>query len=301
MGHAHHDHPHAETAAPTSGRVLWLGLLITAGFALVEALAGWWSSSLALMGDAGHMLTDASALGIGALAARFSRIGPNRRYSYGLKRAELVGALINVLFMYAVVGLIAVAALRRLNDPVAVDAITVVGIGLLGLLVNVIVAWLLHRGEQTLNTRGAMLHVMGDLLGSLAAVVAGLVILGTNWMPIDPILSLLVCALIVVSSTRLLLSALNVVMAAVPDGLDLDDITQAMEACDPAVHNVHHVHVWALSSSTTALSAHVEVDDLTRWPAIQTAIASCLERRFSIDHPTLQPELRSASAVCRPC
>lgn len=301
MGHEHHHHSTGHHPPPASSRVLWVGLLITLGFAGVEAMAGWWASSLALLGDAGHMLTDAMALGIGALAARLAQVGPNRRYSYGLKRAELVGALVNVLFMYAVVALVAFSAVQRLADPAVVDAGTVVAVGLIGLMVNVLVAWLLHRGERTLNTQGALLHVMGDLLGSLAAILAGLVILWTGWMPIDPLLSLFVCALIVVSSTRLLLSALNVVMAAVPRELDLDEIVQAMRRADSAVRNVHHVHVWRVSSASTALSAHVELDDLRQWPAIQQAISACLEEHFQIDHPTLQPELHRPSVVCASC
>ena len=143
-----HDHPnhHHDHGSHGAGRTLWLALALTLGFAAVEAVAGWWAGSLALLGDAGHMLTDAAALGIGAVAARLSALGPTRRLSYGWKRAELVGALVNVLFMYAVVVLVAWSALRRLGNPVDVDASAVILVGSLGLGINLLVAWLLHRG-----------------------------------------------------------------------------------------------------------------------------------------------------------
>jgi cobalt-zinc-cadmium efflux system protein len=298
-----HDHPnhHHDHGSHGAGRTLWLALALTLGFAAVEAVAGWWAGSLALLGDAGHMLTDAAALGIGAVAARLSALGPTRRLSYGWKRAELVGALINVLFMYAVVVLVAWSALRRLGNPVDVDASAVILVGSLGLGINLLVAWLLHRGEQTLNTQGALLHVMGDLLGSLAAVTAGVIIWATGWLPIDPLLSLFVCALIVVSSTRLLLNALNVVMAGVPRGLDLAEIQAAMQDAHPSIADVHHVHVWSVSSETIALSAHVEMQTMNDWPAVLAAIRHRLHQAFDIDHPTLQPEVAAVDRDCVRC
>ncbi|WP_348675034.1 cation diffusion facilitator family transporter [uncultured Abyssibacter sp.] len=302
MSHSHsHSHSHDDHAGHAAGRMLWLGLALTLSFAAVEAAAGLWADSLALLGDAGHMLTDSAALGIGAVAAKLATRGPTPRLSYGWKRAELVGALINVLFMYAVVALVGWSAIHRLIEPVNVDAPAVVLVGVLGLAVNILVAWLLHRGEQTLNTQGALLHVMGDLLGSLAAVAAGLIILATDWMPIDPLLSLFVCALIVFSSTRLLLNALNVVMEGVPGGMNLREIERAMRDADAAVENVHHIHVWAVSSRTIALSAHVEMADMDRWPAALTAIRRRLHDEFGIDHPTLQPEPRASAQRCRSC
>ncbi len=288
----HHDHRHAHHHhhAPSSTRTLLLALLVTIGFAVVEAVTGWLANSLALIGDAGHMLTDSLSLAVGALAAWIAERPATPRLSFGWQRAELVGALVNVVFMYAVVGFIVVAAVGRLLDPAVVEGGSVLLVGTLGLLVNLFVAWLLSRGEQTLNTRGAMLHVLGDLLGSFAAVASGAVVLLTGWMPIDPVLSLLICVLILVSSTRLLVDTLRMVMAGVPAGIDLDEIAEAIRTIDDTITGVHHLHVWEVSSKSIALSAHVELDHLERWESVLRRVAAMLKARFGIDHPTLQPE-----------
>lgn len=285
MSHSH-DHDHG----PSSQKILFIGLLITLVFAFVEVIAGWMANSLALMGDAGHMLTDSASLGIGAVAAWLSRKPATKRHSYGLQRTEVIGALINVLFMYAVIAAIVVSAIGRLQHPVDVEPTTVILIGSLGLVVNVLVAWLLHRGEQNLNVRGAMLHVMGDLLGSVAAVAAGMIIWVTGWMPIDPLLSLLICILIAVSSTRLLLESLHVVMEGVPSEIDTQEVEKAVLNCDAEIIEVHHIHIWAVSSKSTAMSAHIVIEKMDKWPQILAQVNELLNERFRIDHATLQPE-----------
>ena len=216
---AGHDH-----GRQSSTRTLLIALVVTTGFAIVEAITGWLANSLALIGDAGHMLTDSMALAVGALAAWAAKRPATAKLSYGWQRTEVLGALFNVVFMYVIVAFIVVAAIQRLIDAPDVEGGSVLLVGTLGLLVNIGVAWLLSRGEQTLNTRGAMLHVMGDLLGSVGAVGSGIVVLATGWMPIDPILSLLICVLIVISSTKLLIETLRVVMAGVPPGISLSAI-----------------------------------------------------------------------------
>ena len=216
---AGHDH-----GRQSSTRTLLIALVVTTGFAIVEAITGWLANSLALIGDAGHMLTDSMALAVGALAAWAAKRPATTTLSYGWQRTEVLGALFNVVFMYVIVAFIVIAAIQRLIDAPNVEGGSVLLVGTLGLLVNIGVAWLLSRGEQTLNTRGAMLHVMGDLLGSVGAVGSGIVVLATGWMPIDPILSLLICVLIVISSTKLLIETLRVVMAGVPPGISLSAI-----------------------------------------------------------------------------
>ncbi len=281
----------AHSHASTSSRSLLLALFLTAGFALVELVGGLLANSLALLGDAGHMATDAAALGLGALAALLSRRGASQRYSFGLQRAEVLGALINVLFMYGVVAAIAMAAFARLREPEPVAGLSVMLVAGAGLLINLLVLHILHRGEQTLNIRGAMLHVLGDLLGSVAAIVAGAVIWWTGWTPIDPLLSLLICAVILMSSTRLLLESLHVVMEGVPAGLSLTQVGKHMAAADPEVLSVHDLHIWTLSSQTPALSAHVVVRNLAGWPRILARLREDLHHQFGIDHVTLQPEV----------
>ena len=243
---------HGQTS---SQKTLLLALGVTLGYAEVEAVGGWLANSLALMGDDGHMLTDALALAAGALAAWLATRPATDRHSYGLQRAEVVGALFKVPFMDGVVAAIVVSAIGRFQEPREVQFGSVLLIGTIGLAINIFVAWLLNRGEQTLNTRGAMLHVMSDLLGLVAAIAAGLVICLTGWMPIDPLLSLL----ILISSTRLLLEALQVVMEDVPKEVELVALRQAMYDPHPAIRDVHHVHVWTASSNTRALSAHIEL------------------------------------------
>jgi len=283
-----HDHVHHRTGTGHVKPLIW-SLLLTLSFALVEAVAGWWSGSLALLGDAGHMTTDSLSLGLGVVAGFLARRPAGARYSYGWGRAEVLAALANALFMLAIIAAIALAAIARLQAPRPVAGGAVIGVAALGLLVNLLVFRVLHRGEQTLNIRGALLHVLGDLLGSAAALTAGLVIVLTGWTPIDPILSLLICALILVSALRLLREALRVVMEGVPANVNLPAVGQAMAGVD-GVLSVHDLHIWQLDSSTVSLSAHVVINDLTGWPGVLDGLRDVLIQRFGISHITLQPE-----------
>ena len=209
--HSHNHHHHAD-AGP---RLIW-ALVLTLGFAAVEAATGFWSGSLALLGDAGHMVTDSASLGLAAFAVWLSRRPPSRQHTYGLGRVETLAALLNVVFMVLVVVAISVAAINRFLEPATVNGEAVTLVAVVGLLINIGVAWLLMHGEQTMNTRGALLHVLGDLLGSVAALVAGAVIVYTGWTPIDPLLSLLICLLVLGSSLRLLREVLQALLEGVP-------------------------------------------------------------------------------------
>ena len=285
--HSRHSHAHVHGAG---GRTLFLALIFTIGFAAVEAVAGWWSGSLALLGDAGHMVSDAFALGFAAVAARISQRPPTQRHSYGMGRAEVIAAMVNGVFMLAVVIGIVLEAIERFTAPTPVAGGVVMLVAAVGLAVNVIVMWTLARGEKSLNVRGAMLHVMGDLLGSLAALASGAVIWFSGWTLIDPILSVFICVLILISSLRLLREALHVLMEGVPPHLDLNEVGEAMAAADPRVQSVHDLHIWSLSSGRAALSAHVVLDDMANWEAVLSAMHRLLHERFGIDHVTLQPE-----------
>ncbi len=287
----HHDHAHAHRPAPGDG--LHWALTLTLAFALVEALGGWWAGSLALLGDAGHMFSDAVALGIAGLAAWFSRRPPSARHSYGLMRAEVIAALLNGLLMLAVVTGIVVEAIQRIQQPRPVSGLTVVAIASAGLVINVIAALALSRGERDMNTRAALLHVTGDLLGSVAALIAGAVIYYTGWVPIDPILSLVICALILYSTLRLLRDALNVLMEGVPPHLDLNAVGRSLAGVVDVV-SVHDLHIWMLSSGMPALSAHVVLKDMSQWSKILDDMRNLLHRRYAIDHITLQPEIATS-------
>lgn len=288
--HGHnHDHP------PGSQNALVMALAFTSGFALVEAFAGWWSNSLALVGDAGHMVTDSLALGLGALAARMSRSPPSPRHSYGLKRAETVGALANIALMLGVIVYIGVEAVQRLTAARPVNGGAVIVVAAIGLCVNLGAAWALNRGEKNLNVRGAMLHVMGDMLGSAAALVSGAVIWLTGWYPIDSILSVFIAILILLSSVRLLRDVVHIVMEGVPKDVDLERVGRTMaDVAD--VRHVHDLHVWALDSSTYAVSAHVVIASMSDWERCRRALETTLSKEFGITHATLQPESPEAFA-----
>ena len=274
-------------------------LLITFAFALVEAAGGWWSGSLALLSDAGHMFSDCMALGLTAFASWVAKHPPTRRHSYGLLRAEIIAALVNGLIMLLVILFIVVEAVARLRQPQPVAGAAVMAIAAVGLIVNIFVALLLSRGERTLNSRAALLHVVSDLLGSVAALISGAVIFFTGWLPIDPILSLVVAGLILFSTLSLLREAFHVLMEGVPPNLQMESVGKQMASIE-GVHSVHDLHIWTLASGRIALSAHLEVHDLDVWPKILEATQIMLHRQFDIDHVTLQPEVQKAQGYATP-
>ncbi len=288
--HAHaHTHASSPTTDGTARRALLIALVLTASFGVVEAIGGWIAGSLALLSDAGHMFTDAAALGLALFAQWVARRPPSHRASYGYARAEVLAAFVNALALLGLVAFIVIEAVRRLLAPQPVAGATVVVIGIAGLLVNLVSAWVLARAGGSLNVRGALLHVMSDALGSLAAVVAGVVIVVTGWTPIDPMLSLLVSVLIVRSTWRLLAQSTGVLMEGVPAHLDYDEIGRALTRVD-GIAAVHDLHVWQVTSERAALSAHVLIREPAKWPQTLAAAQRILAERFRIDHVTLQPD-----------
>ncbi|AXK39450.1 cation diffusion facilitator family transporter [Crenobacter cavernae] len=285
--HGHGLAGHAARAA--SSRSLTLALAITFGYALVEAAGGVWSGSLALLSDAGHMLTDSMALFLAVLMARVSQKPASNHHSYGMGRAEVVGAFINGLFMLGVIVFIAVEAVARMLHPLPVNGAGVMAIALVGLAVNLLSAWVLSQGAHSLNSRAALLHVMGDLLGSVAAIVAGAVIYFTGWTLADPILSVLVALLILNSTWRLLRQSLLVLMEGVPAHLDYNKVGRGLAAV-PGVLSVHDLHIWTMSAERVALSAHLRVASPGEWPRVLAHCQRTLSGRYGIDHITLQPE-----------
>jgi cobalt-zinc-cadmium efflux system protein len=283
--HGHHHHAHA----PSSNTGMYAAVGITLGYAAVEAVAGLVAGSLALVSDAGHMVTDAVALGIAAFAAWISRRPASDRHSYGYVRAEIIAAVVNSGFMIALVATIAFAAVSRMLSPQRVDGEMVTLVAGIGLGVNLAVAWLLSRGERNLNTHAALLHVMGDLLGSVAALASGLIVSYTGFTLIDPLLSIFICALILTSSLRLLRDGIHALMEGVPHGFTLADVGRDMAGV-PGVVSVHDLHIWALSSNRIALSAHVVVDTLGDWEVVLERMLSMLSEHHHIEHATLQPE-----------
>ncbi len=264
-------------------------LVVTLSYALVEFVAGAAFHSLALMSDAGHMLSDALALGLAAFASWVGSRPAGARHSYGFARAEIVAAFVNGLAMLVIVVVIAVESVGRLLDPQPVSGLGVIVVAFLGLLVNLLVAFIIGRGENNLNTRAALLHVIGDLIGSVAAITAGAVIYYTGWQPIDALLSLVIAVLILGSTVRLVLDALHVLMEGVPAGLGIEEIGKALGAL-AGVSAVHDLHVWNISSGQVALSAHVDLENLDNWAPLLESARQMLQTRFGIAHVTLQPE-----------
>ncbi len=283
--HEHHHHHHQSH----DHHHYWLGLVLTFGFAAVEAGTGWYANSLALLGDAGHMVTDGVGLGLAGLAALLAERPASARHSYGLGRVEVMAALVNTLFMVGVVTLLMVQAVTRLKSPTPVQAPLVMLMGALGLALNYLIYRVLEGGKDSLNLRASLLHVLGDMLGSGAALVSGLIIWLTGWLPADPLLTLFIAALILFSSLRLLGDASHVLLEGVPRGMDLTDIGRGMAGIE-GVGSVHDLHVWSVSTGEVALSAHVVIEDLGRWEAVFLGLKAHLHDRYGIDHITLQPE-----------
>jgi cobalt-zinc-cadmium efflux system protein len=287
---AHHDHAHHHShgEARATQRALWLALALTGGFAAIEALFGFLAGSLALISDAGHMVTDAASFVVALIAAAVTMRPPSERATYGYARAEVLAAFVNALSMLALIVWIAVEAVQRLLAPLPVAGPTVMIVAAIGLIVNIVVAFILSRGATGINARGALLHVMGDLLGSVAALVAGAVIYWTGYMPIDPILSLVVALLILRSTIALLKESTGVLLQGVPGHVSYVAVGRALAAL-PGVTGVHDLHVWQLTAERVALSAHLTLADGSAWPRVLASAQRMLARDFRIDHVTLQP------------
>jgi cobalt-zinc-cadmium efflux system protein len=292
--HAHHHH-HGH--AHESGRPAYLAALsLTLIYAFVELAGGVWSDSLALASDAGHMFSDSLALALAAGAAWLARRPPGLKHSYGLARAEVIGATLNGLLMLGIIVVLVVEAVQRLLEPRPVMAGAVMVIAAVGLVINAAVAFVLSRSPSSdLNVRAALIHVLGDLVSSLAAVIAGAVIYFTGWVLIDPILSLVIAGLILITTLGLLRDTLHVLMEGVPSAVDLAEIGTSLAGVQ-GVATVHDLHVWSIGSDRAALSAHVEIGHLDDWPRILEASRELLHHRYSIDHVTLQPELARPAA-----
>jgi cobalt-zinc-cadmium efflux system protein len=272
--------------------ILLAALLLTFFYAGIEAFAGFWANSLALISDAGHMVADASALALALLAQIIAKRPPSVKNSFGFGRAESLAAFVNCLAMIVLIIWIATEAISRFNHPHQVQGQIVMVVAVIGLLINVIVAWILSKDKKSVNTRAALVHVMGDLLGSLAALTAGVVIHFTGWMQIDPILSLFVCVLLIRSTLTILKESYHFLMEGVPHHINYVQVGKDLQAID-GVLAVHDLHVWEMSPGHPALIGHVEVRDMQDWPITMEKINTMLLEKHEIDHVTLQPEIPS--------
>jgi len=258
---------------------------------LVEVVGGLYAGSLALLADAGHMLTDAAALALSWGAFRIARRPADARRSFGYQRFEVLAAFVNALALLAIIAWIGVEAVQRFLSPTPVRGEALLLVAFLGLLVNLASLRLLHGGDQNnLNLRGATLHVLGDLLGSVAALIAGAVILLTDWTPIDPLLSLLVCLLILRSAWALLRQSTHILLEGAPGTLDREEIRSDLMRHLPQVLDVHHVHLWALSPARPLITLHVKIEAQANDQEVLKEIKSRLHEGFGLDHATVEIE-----------
>jgi len=269
-----------------------IALVITTTFLVIEVIGGLLTNSLALLADAGHMATDAAALGLSLFAIWLAGKPATPKRSFGFYRAEILAALINAAALVAISIYIFWEAFQRLGSPPDVDSGPMLVVAVAGLAANAASAWVLTRGgghEQSLNVRGALLHVIGDMLGSVGAIVAAVVMLLTGWYLADPLLSAGIGVLILWNSWRLLREAVDVLLEATPAGIDARDVSAAVTDV-AGVSGIHDLHIWTVTSGFLAMSGHVEVTDERGWTEILTELTRLLRERFGIAHVTLQPE-----------
>jgi cobalt-zinc-cadmium efflux system protein len=284
--HHHHHHPHADR-----GR-LRIALALILGFMAVEVVAGILASSLALLSDAAHMLTDAGAIALALVAARLAERPAAGGYTFGLKRAEILSAQLNGATLLALAALITYEGIRRLVDPPDVEGATVLVVAIAGIAVNLAATSVLAgANRRSLNVEGAFQHVLTDLFAFVATAVAGAVVLATGFARADGIAALIVAALMVRSAWSLLRDSGRVLLEAAPKGLDPDEIGRTLAAQDHVVE-VHDLHVWEVTSGMPSLSAHVTVRAGCDTQTHRRRLAELLEERFGIDHTTLQVEAR---------
>lgn len=286
MGHDHDEHTHSNM------RRIQIALVLTATFMVVEVIGGVLSGSLALLADAGHMLTDSMALALAAVAFRVSSKPADARRSYGYQRFQILAAFVNGLSLLVIVGWILFEAIARLVSPPDVMANTMLVVASAGLVVNLLSFYVLHGGDRdNLNIRGAVLHVAGDLLGSVAAIVAALIILYTGWMPIDPLLSVFVALLILRSAWQLVQRSAHILLEGAPEWLDIPSMKKEIAAQVPAVRDIHHVHVWGLTPQHLMVTMHVSLEDLPppATPVIRE-VKRVLREEYGINHSTIEVE-----------
>ncbi|MER3409318.1 MAG: cation transporter [Thermoleophilia bacterium] len=282
-------HHHCDQARLASDRrVLATAAALILSFLVVELVGGILAGSLALLADAGHMLSDAAALAIALFASWLAARPATPQRSFGFRRAEILAALANGVTLVAIAIWIVVEAARRLADPPQVEGLWVLGVGGAGLAVNLAAAAVLWRaGSHSLNVRGALLHVLSDLAGSVGVVAAGVLVLSFGWQLADPAIGLLIGVLVLVSSWRLLAESVTILLEAAPAGIDAEEVGRAMASL-PEVVEVHDLHIWTITPGFPALSAHVLVEPRADCHAARRRLESLLVERFGLEHTTLQ-------------
>jgi cobalt-zinc-cadmium efflux system protein len=291
LGHDH-SHAHAHTHAHAHDKkLLGRAFFIIAGFLFVELAGGILTNALVLLADAGHMFLDATALGLSWWAVHISQKGDDHRLSYGYHRFQVLAAFINGLLLAALVIWIAIEAVSRVANPEPMLPLPALSIAVVGLIVNIVAYRWLHGASDSTNVQSAALHVLGDLLGSAAAIVAALCVYLFGWLYADPVLAILIVLILSRGAYRVLRDSAHILLEGVPKGIDLAEIKRVLCAQVPQVVEVHHVHAWALTQEKPLLTLHAQVNEQSHvQPAVQ-AIKAVLSGSFGIDHSTIQVEL----------
>jgi cobalt-zinc-cadmium efflux system protein len=297
MGDGHpHSHSHGEASF---GRAFAIGIGLNVGFVLIETVFGFAANSMALLADAGHNLSDVLGLVVAWAGGLMAKTSSSPRFTYGLKKASILAALINALFLFVAVGGIGAEAIRRLFHPSPTQGGIVIAVAAIGIAVNGITAMLFSRGQHDLNIRGAFVHMAADAAVSAAVVFAGVVILWTGQQWVDPVMSLVVAAVILWSSVGLLKESVWMSLAGVPSGIEVDQVEAALADLD-GVEAVHDLHIWPISTAETALTAHIVTQRADYPDALLASARELLHDRFRIEHCTIQVE-RHHSADHRDC
>ena len=290
--HGHgHGHGHGHSHAPASfGRAFAIGIALNIAFVVGEGGVGLWSGSVALLADAGHNLSDVLGLAVAWGGATLAQAAPTKRFTYGLKGSTILAALFNALLLLVALGAIVLAAVQRFSDPPTVAGLTVSAVAAAGIVVNGFTAWLFSRGSKDdINVRGAYLHMLSDAVVSAGVVVAGLVIWKTGIGWIDPVVSLVIVALIFTQTWGLLRETVEMALSAVPRGIDYDGVERALAAL-PGVERIHDLHIWPMSTTEPVLTAHLVVPDGHPGDPFLAGAREMLHDRFGIGHATLQLE-----------
>jgi len=292
--HVHHGHSHSGT-----GRALILSLILTLGFVVFEAIAGFRASSLALLSDAGHNFADAFALVLAAAAFYLQSRPANQTKTFGYQRAGVLAAFVNAVSLVVLAIFLFFESYERLRNPRPVVESTMIMVAALGLAINGFIAWRLGGHGHDMNIRAAWIHMMGDALSCVAIIAGGITMHYTGWQAIDPALSILIAAMIIVSAVGIILESLNILLEGLPKGLELEQVTAGMREVDGVI-DVHDLHIWSLGSDAHALSCHVLIDDVppSASDVILRRINHTLGERFAIHHSTIQFEHVRCEAPC---
>lgn len=299
MNHEHHEHHHYHHAVVADNgkmrKILWASIILNLLFVGVEAGVGLWQNSLSLLSDAGHNLSDVFSLVLVVVGLHLVQVHSNERYTYGYKKSTILISLANALLLLVAVGVIIAESIHKLRQPASIDGTVISWTAGIGILINGLTTFLLMRGQKDdLNIRGAFLHMAADTLVSIGVVISGIVITYTNWFIIDPIISIVIAIVILVSTWELLRDSMRLALDGVPEGIDVNEVAKIMSDVDH-VKDVHHLHIWAMSTTENALTAHVVVNDEHEATAVRQALKEAL-RTKGITHATI--EIESGEGCC---